>query len=103
MADRGNLGRVLQKPGGRNTHNCFYYHVEEWVKRGRTWICSHNTWWRKQKCRDVKIHRTKDQIVSTSELRKEQQASQEEYDNVTEITGTMQHTKDVGLCTYYAA
>jgi hypothetical protein len=72
------------------------------VKRGRTWICSHNTWWRKQKCREVKINITKNQIVSTSELRKEQQASQEECDNVTETTGTMQHTKDVGLCTYYA-
>ena len=43
---------------------------------------------KKQKCREVKTHKTKGQIVSTSELRKEQQASQEDCDDVTETTGT---------------
>ena len=102
MASHGNLGRVLQRPEGRNTHKRDYYHVEEWVKRGRTWICSHNTWWRKQKCRELKINKPNGQVSSTTELRKEQQASDEECENVIETKDTTQHTKDVVLYSYYA-
>ena len=69
MTDHGNLGLVLQRPGGRNTHKRDYYHVEEWVKRGRVWVSSHKTWWRKHKCREVKIHRTNGQVASVTELR----------------------------------
>jgi hypothetical protein len=103
MTDHGNLGWVIQRPGGRNTHKRDYYHVEEWVKRGRVWVSSHKTWWRKHKCREVKIHRTNGQVASVTELRQEQKASDAECTNATETADTSQHTKDVGLYTYYAA